>query len=85
MMFHRYEEDKPSAESNAVLYHDPNRYPHDLPENPELETPFAKEVVLLIIYILERNNIDTASEIEEAMAAPLIPKAGNPNFPNIRI
>ena len=29
--------------------------------------------------------MDTASEIEEAMAAPLIPKAGNPNFPNIRI
>ena len=54
MMLHRYKKDKPSAESNTVLYHDPNRYPHDLPENPELETPFAKEVVLLIIYIPER-------------------------------
>ncbi len=31
-----------------------------------------------------KNSTETASEIDEAIAAPAIPNAGNPNFPNIR-
>ena len=49
VMLHRDEKDKPTAEGEAVLYHNPNRYAEDLLQHLGVEVPCAEQPVFPVV------------------------------------